>query len=88
MTKPSDSGSTEIRRAALCLAAIVGVGISFSFVAAEVQTDERKHVSGGQKIVLTTADGIQARATLLDNARARTFAAKLGFREVWRTPSR
>ena len=77
MNQPSDSASTGTRRAALCLAAVVGLGMASPTAVAEAQADERKHARGGQKIVLTTADGRQARATLLDNATARTFAAKL-----------
>lgn len=77
MNKPFNSNSTGTRRAALCLAAMVGLGMSSPSVVAEAQADEHRHARGGQKIVLTAADGRQAQATLLDNATARTFAAKL-----------
>ncbi|WP_254216312.1 SDR family NAD(P)-dependent oxidoreductase [Burkholderia multivorans] len=61
--------STGTRRAALCLAAMVGLGMSSPSVVAEAQADEHRHARGGQKIVLTAADGRQAQATLLDNAK-------------------
>jgi len=56
---------------------MVGLGMSSPSVVAEAQADEHRHARSGQKIVLTAADGRQAQATLLDNATARTFAAKL-----------
>lgn len=65
------------RRAALCLAAMLGLGVSSPSAVAQAQADERQPAPGGQKIVLTTADGRQAQATLLDNATARAFAAML-----------
>ncbi|EER61782.1 conserved hypothetical protein [Acidovorax delafieldii 2AN] len=77
MNKPYDSGSTGTCRAALCLAAMMGLGMSSPSAVAEAQANERKQARDGQKIVLTTADGVKAQATLLDNATARTFAAKL-----------
>lgn len=63
------------RRAALCLAAMAGLGVLSPSAVAD--TGERTDARDGQKIVLTTADGRRARATLLNNATARTFAAKL-----------
>ena len=51
--------------------------LGMSLRPASAQTDESKNTSGRQKITLTTANGHRAQATLLDNATARAFAAKL-----------
>ena len=56
---------------------MAGLGMTSPSAVADTQADEHKHVRGGQKIILTMTDGRQARATLLDNATARTFATTL-----------
>jgi hypothetical protein len=69
MTKPSRSSAT------LALAALASFGALTSPVVAD--TAITANPTAGPKITLTTGDGQQAQATLLDNATARAFAHQL-----------
>ncbi len=56
---------------------IMAACLAASSISATAETDNKTDPLAGQKITMTTGNGQQAQATLLDNAMARSFALTL-----------